>query len=161
MRLDIGCGHRPTRDVNCDLFIHETYHRRGNEMQPKSIPNLVRCDANYLPFRNKTFSCTYCSHVLEHKGVNPSKAVEEMIRVTNGVIELVVPHRFSRDSWLSYRQYHVHARYFNVKTLETWLRKPGLNPALQISLYKCFPHPFLCLIRLPWEIRAIIPFKGG
>ncbi len=158
MRLDIGCGSTPTGDVNCDLFVGKTphLHEDANEINPKTIPNFVKCDANHLPFKDKCFTHSYCCHVLEHRGIRPLKVIKEMKRVTCGLIELLVPHRFARWGkwkWLRFKQHPYHARLFNITTLTELLLRLDLNPTITVQ-YQCFPNSLLCLIRLPWEMRA-------
>jgi len=151
--LDIGCGDRGTGDVNCDLFVGKSPHLTSGEISPRTIPNFVRCDANNLPFRNKAFEESFCSHLLEHKGINPVRVVKEMIRVTTSSIIIVVPHRFAHKRWLHLRQCKEHERYFNVTNLHAFLRELGLNPIISVAR-KCFPHEFFCLVHVPHEITA-------
>lgn len=149
MRLDIGCGDRPTGDVNCDLYKGKSPHLRGRHIDPKTIPNFVRCDANFLPFRDKIFCQSFCSHVIEHEGVNDIKVLSEMIRVTWRKITVIVPHRFKR-----LHQFEKHDKYYNVTSLATLFKKMGLNPRIEITKYRYVPPIFFTLIRLPSEIKV-------
>jgi SAM-dependent methyltransferase len=49
----------------------------------------VRADVEALPFRDKTFDCTYCFDVLEH--VNDLVLIRELARVTTNRLILTVP----------------------------------------------------------------------
>jgi ubiquinone/menaquinone biosynthesis C-methylase UbiE len=69
------------RDINVDI---------SREAKPDII-----CDIHFLPFKNGQFDIAYCYHVLEHRGVHPEKAIEELKRICNGIVEIQVPH------WLS------------------------------------------------------------
>lgn len=70
---DFGC------DVNCDVD------------RPKMrIPNFVRCDAQYLPFKEKSFSKVVLSHVIEHLE-NPDNALRESRRICNGKLIIFIP----------------------------------------------------------------------
>lgn len=147
MKLDIGCGDRPTGDVNCDLFIGESPHLRGRYIDPETIPNFIRCDANYLPFKDEVFSESFCSNVIEHKGLNTVRVIKEMVRITTKKITVVVPHRFAP-------KHEIHNKYFNVKSLSRLFRKMGLNPRIEITTYRYLPSIFFTLIRLPAEIKV-------
>lgn len=96
--LDVGCGDRPRGDVNCDLFVGESAHlgKGRGWIMPKKIPNFVKCDANYLPFKKGVFDVVFCSHVLEHKGVNAVETSKELVRVAKRKIVIVVPSLFRR-----------------------------------------------------------------
>ena len=163
MILDIGCGDSPRGDVNCDLFVGESPHLTAPRyIQPEKIPNFVRCDANCLPFRYKAFTESLCRHVIEHKGVTPSAVLKEIVRVTSDTVTIILPHRMHREGWLfsRHRQFHQHCRYFNARTVRGWIQKTfGITPHITVS-YACFPHPYVCLIRLPREIAATIPLRA-
>lgn len=154
MRLDVGCGDLPNGDVNCDLSTGHTIHLgKGRSINPKQIPNFVRCDIHFLPFEDNTFHESVTSHVLEHKGVKPISAIRELVRVTNGTVKVIVPHRFA-DSKLG-TDFKGHARTFNVTSLTKLLKRMKL-PFSIATTYRCFPHIFLCLVHLPWEITVTI-----
>lgn len=53
------------------------------------------CDVTHLPFQDRIFENVYCFHVLEHLE-SPAKALNELIRVSSNMIEIEVPHRFSK-----------------------------------------------------------------
>jgi ubiquinone/menaquinone biosynthesis C-methylase UbiE len=115
MKLEIGCGASPRGDMNCDLLTADTLRRLDVEKRkPKELPNFMRCGANHLPFRSKVFDECCAHHVLEHKPVKPKQTVNEMLRVTNGIVKIVVPHRFMDAK----RPSKHHARTFNIKTLD-------------------------------------------
>lgn len=158
MRLDIGCGCNPTGNVNCDLFIGKNPHLNAGKMEirPKTIPNFVRCDANCLPFRAKVFSESFCSHVLEHRGVNCVKVLREMVRVTENRMLVVVPHRFVKGKWG--KRCKMHDKYFGTVNIRRLFRMLGLNPEIEIK-YRCFPHDSLCWVRLPWEMKIELFLK--
>jgi len=76
--LDVGCGDRPTGDVNLDLF----YYGRGK--------NYVIGEAHHLPFGNRVFEKVYCSNALEHFA-NPLAFFKEARRVSNGWLQCIYP----------------------------------------------------------------------
>lgn len=84
MILDAGCGvaHRES-DVNIDLFRNQSTDSSKH----------VIADIQHLPFPSETFEKTICYHVLEHLE-DPIQALDELIRVTKGLTEIRVPHRF-------------------------------------------------------------------
>ena len=91
MILDIGCGNNPKGFVNCDLYISETPHlMKENYIDPRKIPNFVRSDAMYLPFRDNVFEIVNTSEVLEHV-INPFLLLSEMKRVSKKNVTLDVP----------------------------------------------------------------------
>jgi ubiquinone/menaquinone biosynthesis C-methylase UbiE len=79
--LDVGCGPFPKGDVNCDL-----------NPQRVKVQNFVRCDANQLPFRDRSFSIVNCSHVLEHLK-EPLKALKDWKRVAKFKVIIRVPNK--------------------------------------------------------------------
>ena len=86
--LDVGCGHNPCKlaDVVCDLFTASSKHRGKHGLETLNKP-FILCDAQYLPFRNKTFRFVNCTHVLEHVA-NPCLVFNELKRVAfHGYIE--------------------------------------------------------------------------
>ncbi|GEM_PF-6573201 len=69
--LSVGARRDLFGDVRCDL-------------NPAG-PDVQRCDAQALPYRNKQFSVAYLSHVLEHVD-DPRLAYREAQRVADTVI---------------------------------------------------------------------------
>jgi SAM-dependent methyltransferase len=156
--LDIGCGCRPKGDVNCDLFIGRTPHTEQSwTINPTVIPNFVRCDAHFLPFRDNSFLEVYSHHLLEHVD-DPTKVLLEMFRVAKRKVRFEVPHRFQRTLWLKYKQCSAHKRVFNKKNIKKWLEKLNMIHEIVVT-GKDFPHFLLPILRLPWEIKVEI-YKG-
>lgn len=92
MALDVGCGNSPKGDVNCDLYVGKTSHlmSKNNLIDPRRIPNFVRCSAEYLPFQDNVFDIVNASELMEHI-VNPPFLLAEMKRVSREVVTLDVP----------------------------------------------------------------------
>lgn len=95
--LDVGCGHRPTGDVNVDLHPEPSAHRcvdqRINDdvaLHTHEIPNFVKADACHLPFRDGAFNNSYSWHLIEHLK-DPGLFLTELMRVTAGRIEVRCP----------------------------------------------------------------------
>lgn len=95
--LNVGCGNKPTGDVNCDLHIQPSVHRRSCQeayrkaLDSNRIPNLVKASCNYLPFKPNCFRVVHCFDVMEHHGVDFYKALKEMLRVARLYILFAVP----------------------------------------------------------------------
>lgn len=83
LKLNVGCGTDPYGDVRIDIAIKRQYCEEKNTL------NLF-ADAHKLPLRRKVFSESRCFHVLEHLK-DPNKAVNEINRVTNGIVTLRFP----------------------------------------------------------------------
>jgi len=91
MKLDVGCSDAPKGDVNVDLRTREVDEFYRLPLQTyRKIKNFVKADAQHLPFRNKIFSESISSHTIEHVE-NPSLIVNEMKRVTHGMVRILTP----------------------------------------------------------------------
>lgn len=105
--LDVGCGSRPRGNVNVDLFLEKSEHRY-TDIDLKKIPNFVNASVNYLPFRDNTFFKTICVSVLEHRGVDFYKALNEMLRVSSNYVEFRVPTLWCLEALPSRHKGHKH-----------------------------------------------------
>ena len=166
MKLDVGCGKYPRGDVNCDINTYENpqIHDSSHFVDVKKIPNFVQCDAQYLPFRDKAFEETNCSHVIEHV-VNPYRLLKELIRVTNGEITIRCPYRFVPFKKLKYHLY-----FFDVNWFKTSLSSLNVDFSICISYYSPvrsfkvlrtmkllrFLYTLMERLSIPWEIRVKI-----
>jgi SAM-dependent methyltransferase len=84
--LEIGSGNnpRPRADVLCDKAIDDDAERGGAIVTDRPIGE---ADAQWLPFRDRTFDYVICSHVLEHVE-DPARMLDELTRVASrGYIE--------------------------------------------------------------------------
>ena len=125
MRLDVGCGDKPTGNVNCDLYVNHSPHLGDPRkiINPKLTQNFVRCDAHKLPFKSSSFDLVYSSHLVEHLK-HPTKALFEMLRVSKEKVLIVVPHRFAAT------RNPVHLHFFSEQSIDEWFKK------LKIRRYK-------------------------
>lgn len=87
--LDIGCRWDPKGDVNIDID-------KKTSLKKGKIKNFILADGQFLPFKNKSFSCVYSRHVLEHIE-NPLVMLEEIKRVCNGKLTLFIPSAHALD----------------------------------------------------------------
>lgn len=88
MKLDVGCGHHPTGDVNIDLLVHESDLRWDYNVS--GYLNFIKASVEYLPFKDACFEEVYCAHLLEHFD-DPQQAIHELFRVSNRIIRIIVP----------------------------------------------------------------------
>lgn len=88
MILDVGCGHNPRGDVNCDLMLPDSDLRW--DLNPSWIPNFVRADVRFLPFRSRSFDHVHCSHLIEHLE-DPWAGINELKRVSRKTVAVIVP----------------------------------------------------------------------
>jgi hypothetical protein len=95
--LDVGCGHRPTGDVNVDLFPKASAHRASDQrvnddvaLHVREIPNFVQAAAEAMPFRDSAFRKVYSWHLIEHLE-NPRGFLEECCRIAAEEVEVRCP----------------------------------------------------------------------
>ncbi len=89
--LEVGSG----RDkFNRNLFA-KRYKFVATNIYPQNVVDRI-CSVTCLPFRNNSFGCIICEHVLEHVD-NPAKAIAEISRVLKpkGLLLLIVPFSWS------------------------------------------------------------------
>jgi len=84
MKLNAGCGCNFWGDVRLDIQLFSIVFYRK-----RTSANIIG-SVEYLPFKDKVFSETLCSHVLEHT-LNPLKCFEELKRVTRDHLLIHVP----------------------------------------------------------------------
>lgn len=140
MKLDVGCGEHPRGDVNVDLFTEESPHFRHQRKTHVTVKNFVKADVHHLPFKDKAFTETTCTHVIEHL-TEPVNSIQELIRVTNGEITVVCPHRFG---WGAKGLGHLWS--FNKKWFMKALRRFDIAYTIRPLSYRYSkPFPFLFL----------------
>jgi predicted SAM-dependent methyltransferase len=122
MNLDVGCGERKRGDINVDI---------KEEVKPDIV-----CDIHFLPFKNKQFDTVYCYHVLEHKGVNPIKAIKELQRVCKGRLEIQVPHWLSSNAKKD--KTHINFQVMHVKFWKQLNFKTKIDYAHVLNLFFLF-----------------------
>lgn len=91
--VDVGSGALPNLRANvlCDRYPLDNVERDGNPLYVGSGQIAIACEATQLPFRDKTFDYSICSHLLEHVE-NPTKLLNELQRISNaGYIEMPSP----------------------------------------------------------------------
>jgi len=136
--LDVGSGSNPLKVegktvVHCDIGALKCID--------------VRCDAHYLPFRDRVFEIAYASHVIEHC-LSPKDVVAELKRVAkNFVIIKVVNAKtdFSCDT---------HLYSWNPKTLKHFLQC-FFSEVRIYSTIRFTPHKSI-IKRLMSQLKAFI-----
>jgi len=156
--LDVGCGNHPRGDVNVDLYLNEwTMHCDSKNpiyIDSKYIPNPIKADASYLPFKNETFDSVLLDNILEHLD-NPTKALKEALRVSRRTVTFHVPHRFQ---FIQKRALRIgtHKFVFKTSTIRRWLETfPKISFIIEVK-YKPFPSRILSIVNIPWEITAVL-----
>lgn len=159
MILDVGCGGNPRGDVNCDLLIKDSHS--SWDQNPSWIPNFVKADVRYLPFKSRGFDVVYCSHVLEHLE-DPGQGLDELKRVSQKTVAVILPFalfsifdvfwcgRKLLEHWSWLRKHH--KQFFLMDPLKTGSFKmmfPNLAAALRkkkrFSGFPRIPMPFQTL----------------
>ena len=135
--LDVGCGDRPKGTINVDKDKGETTDLEGyrGKVNPKTTPNFIQAKIPFLPFKNESVDIVLCHHTLEHLD-NPEEAIKELLRVTRGQLEIVVPFRYHEliQNWFlpmrrKWMQKH-HKWHFDKKMLRNLFK--SFNGELQI-----------------------------
>lgn len=158
LKLDVGCGAVGSGDVNCDLYVNDAGHRlTGNAINPRRMKNFVCCDAQHLPFRDEAFDWVYSSHAIEHVN-DPFAMLREMVRVARIRVTIRCPHRLGEKFFLNRNPYHVN--FFSATWFKKAFRKFNCISNVDVINYRPFPHRYIALLRLPYEMQ-IDAFKSS
>ena len=157
--LDIGSGGWPFKQAThlSDLHLGMTTHRTESlerDHRPLSVVDIHR-----MPFRDKSWDFTFCSHVLEHLE-RPGMACRELMRISRkGYIE--VPTRTS-DVMLNFTRLHDHHRWHGqvlggtlvfIEWTEGERRDMGTNYFFR-CLHSKIHNPFQSMYENNWESFA-------
>jgi hypothetical protein len=155
LRLDVGCGSKPTGDVNVDFFVRgwnsqEGDQKRGGFLNPKLIPNFVVADAEHLPFKDDVFEVVFSSHVIEHVA-KPFLMYSEMRRVASRKVIVRCPHRQGSGA----------KRPFHFNYLDEGWFKLAVNRLGSQGLQFVRAYEFLCSSRVhcPKRLEKSIPWR--
>jgi len=107
--VDLGSGDKPfwRADIFVDKLSLGDVQRTSNTATVRKLGKFVDSDIASLPFKNKQFDFSFCSHLLEHVE-DPKKVLKEIMRVSksgyleipNGVLETIKP--FHSHLWFIY-----------------------------------------------------------
>lgn len=151
-RLNVGCGNKADGDVNVDLHVESTKHRSsGKPILFRAIKNFIVCDAQYLPFKDKSFRVAESSHVIEHL-VNPNNLLTEMVRVASSLVVIRCPHKVGEK--LSRRKSRGHIQFFSKSWFWRFAKLNDLTVEVETSKWLHIPHEYMPLFRVPLEIKV-------
>ena len=127
--LDVGCGNTPHGKVNIDI------HKK------KGVPNFLLADAQYLPFKDRSFNTVFSAHMLEHC-VHPSKVLSEFQRVAKQKIVVKVPNVSVWDigaghmySWSKNSFHRLLEQHFTKFTVNIGIRHIPPKPTRKKNLF--------------------------
>lgn len=87
--LDAGVGTgrfaKPLQDSGFEVFGMDIARKMMNRAVGKGVDNLIRADACFLPFRNKSFDAAVCIHLL-HLISEWKTALRQICKVTQGIM---------------------------------------------------------------------------
>jgi SAM-dependent methyltransferase len=143
----VGCGSRPTGDVNVDCFIRgwnsqEGDQKQGEFLNPRLISNFIVAHAENLPFKDKCFEVVFSSHTIEHVK-NPKKMLRELLRVSNCKVIVRCPHRKGSGAKRPFHINYLDEEWFNVS-----LAKLGFKSNIFVSNSECLITSRLSSTRL-------------
>lgn len=149
--LNLGCG----TGIQTEIFskygevVSLDYSQDALDFcEKRNLTNLVRADAEKLPFRPESFDAVLCFDILEHIE-SDSNAVAEINRVLkkNGAAFISVP--AFRFLWSSFDDVNWHKRRYRKREFEDLIRRNGLS-AYKAGYFNFFLFP-LALIRRLYE----------
>lgn len=151
--IDIGSGDKPfwRADVYVDRLSLGNVQRASTFNTIHDVGLFVDADVTKkMPFRQKSFDFSFCSHLLEHVD-DPASAIKEIVRISkrgyievpNGILETIKP--FDSHLWFIFLDQNTLVFIRKSKTMHELLAKNGIRfqPTLDI-----ISDPF---IRLYWE----------
>jgi len=138
--LDVGCGEgftlkkleeKKIGKMNEGIDYSSDAIKIGKKIYPEL--NLKNGDVYKLDYKDNSFDLSICTEVLEHLE-NPTKAVEEIRRVTSKYIVFSVPNEpffilanLLRGKYLkSFGNHPEHINHWTAKGFESFLKKQGL-----------------------------------
>lgn len=163
--LDVGCGFNPQGDVNIDLHTGISEHRASRPLIPQEIPNFVLCDAQHLPFKDDAFPKVFSKDTLEHVGGKPQennsgpyRMLREMVRVSQCIVEVEVPHRFSLANVEKRFWKREHNAFFNLRWFERVLPKieKQLSVKLSVLVELKYKPLFIYFLMMPDKIHLML-----
>jgi len=118
MIIDVGCGGNMKMQFQLHGTIQADVYLDLRKPKERKLPNFIQADLLHLPFKDDTFEKTFCHHVVEHL-FDPIEGMTELLRITKGLLEIRVPHRFwklrDHNKGLSYgHKHHFSMKYFKV-----------------------------------------------
>ena len=157
IKLDVGCGSRPTGDVNVDCFIRgwnsqEGDQKQGEFLNPRLIPNFVVAHAEFLPFKDECFEVVFSSHMIEHIK-KPRKMLRELLRVSKRQVIVRCPHRKGSGAK---RPFHIN--YLDEEWFNDSFSKLGVKPQIVVTNSECLITSRLLLHSAAHCPKMILPY---
>lgn len=150
--VDIGSGDKPfwRADIFVDKLSLGNVQRASQLNTIHDIGTFIDSDASSLPFKNKSFDFSFCSHLLEHVD-DPGAVIKEITRISrsgyievpNGLLETIRP--FDSHLWFVFLDKNKLVFVRKSKKLHKTLLNNGLK---YDSLLDTISEPF---IRIYWE----------
>jgi ubiquinone/menaquinone biosynthesis C-methylase UbiE len=160
--VDIGSGDKPLwrADVYVDDLSLGDVQRASHSKTIRNIGKFVNASVTKLPFKDKIFDFSFCSHLLEHID-SPDIAIKEIIRVSrsgyieipNGIIETIQP--FISHIWFVYNNNNKLIFIRKSKKMHELLLTNGKK---YIPLINTASDPF---IRLYWKNKIDYEIIGN
>lgn len=147
LRLDLGCGYyKPPGYIGIDNLVGEGAQIANAENAPDILMDL---DRGPLPFADHSIAEVRSSHFLEHS--NLDHVINESWRVLRpgGRFVFIVPYANSAEGM--YPGHHIFLT-------ERWFYE-NLNFQSKFTIQHEHYDPSLAWKRLPWLVRALIPFS--
>lgn len=150
--VDLGSGDKPfwRADVYVDDLSLGDVQRITHSKTIHNIGKFVNANVMSLPFKDKAFDFSFCSHLLEHVQ-DPGGVLKEIVRVSksgyieipNGIIETIYP--FISHIWFVYNNNNKLILVRKSKKIHETLCENGKN---YIPVIGNIPDPF---IRMYWK----------
>lgn len=135
--LDVGCGKHKRGDVGVDIS-------RNSQAD-------VIADAQYLPFRDESFSIVISHHIIEHLR-KPETAIKEMLRVSKRV-KIVCPHRYGHYAKIA----SDHIQFYNKRWFARLAKRLGVKEAVRTTFVPLLYFGVCGLLMRPSEL--IVEYK--
>lgn len=150
--VDIGSGDKPfwRADVFVDKLSLGNIQRTSKSPTIHNLGKFVDADVHKMPFKDKFFDFSFCSHLLEHVE-DPQSVLREIIRISkggylevpNGILETIQP--FDSHLWFVFLDKKKLIFVRKSKKIHNILTKNG---QIYKTLLGKVNHPF---IRLYWR----------
>ena len=126
-------------------------------MDSKKIPNLVICDAQYLPFKNDVFEIVVSRQVIEHIK-KPLVMLNEMARTSKGLVVVETTHRRGERTLKRDWKHDAHVNKFDFTYFAKAAKKVNctLIKSMTLNSLPLIGLMGFNLITVPYVIRLII-----
>lgn len=134
--LEVGCGDGSIlKYLNSSKEIKELYAidisksavKRTKERKIKKLKKVLEYDGYKIPYRNKAFDLSYCSHVLEHVEY-PRLLLREIARVSKlQIFEIPIDFSFNVDKHLKHFLSYGHINIWTPSTFKFLLKAEGFD----------------------------------